>query len=1109
MNPQDKDIIEKAKHMLHRHEPAQKESIKSELESLFQKGSPYAHEAVHLLARLEESAAKQDPHFDQLIAALKNEGLVFHAPDDGRLADYLTKLVSQPVKVQKRLGQVYTVFREWFQQAVHKEEQRYLTQLEQVAQTLAKLPGLDSQTKQALSAFRSYHYKVTFEKTEQTIHRALAEWNLPRAWQAFADIELAPDDYQVQVKKVRETILAVGNRYDQATLLLERKHPTKKGWSNMGLAVEHWQDLDQLTTQKGLPTSWQKRLNKKQDDIGAAIQNFLMRKAQSISTASDLSRFNDNYKDISGLNNPAVIDLQVAWFDKATQLWRDRLQQAVAAVRSPKDLERKLRELSTYLNQFPDKVVSQLKPELSTVQELREGWRNLLSGHDIREMDSTALQEHKLVPTRMEQDMQRYMDWLNQIQTLREQLQADEYTQAQVNATFELAEEILSEVPEHREAKSLQDLAEKLSTTRDMDNALKQLDVERFLQLAEHYDGKDAYQILAKQPKGLQLLKQAINERIDFTNITQVANWLDLWQEAISLLPEAQPVPLRERVITARLSQQIPWHKALNTLERKQYSFDFWQDLLDILEPCQEEFNLQDYCRRFQRWARLAKINALIKDKEWDAAEEEIKGLAAADEDRPRLSVEVKLKKAEDQGLGQLAKELLQSWSTITRFHDSELMLGKLQDCLLLAWRTENNDALRDLRSVTDRVLQDGSMPESRLKPLNLWRDLIRLEPTLTEAAFQSSDLLELYEVYKAGKKYDFVLMWLAKLAEKWHADPRHFVVPSIWYQRIFSKDPILSETLDEFDDPLKHLMHRTQRVAEEVTTLLGSDALPAKQALVKAERNLETETADWNRLRNYLNAIPKQVSIPKPPPILKESTDHVQDFREALNTLEALQAADLRVAETNYTLAELYSRLGDLKQAGFQIANELRDRVGFLQEIAEAKFHHDQLLKHAAQARDDQFLNQKNMFGQLAEKLEELHDFFSKRDALHLGFWDLLRGECLARTPIEAGFLQDIGADADYAVLIQVTRKVQEDEDFFRMRLAKLKEMQPEGNDIDPEKRGDYLQLFPEAAPLSRRTFYLFHQYAHMADVKRKLKQARNYLHGWIQEYLERGLPW
>lgn len=1111
MTAKDKRIIEKARMLMDRDAPEQNERIRQELESLYRCQSTYADEALAILSQYEMRQRRNDPDQEQLVRELKAEGLALNGPDDGRLPAFIHRLGQQPATVIGKLAQLQTHFCDWLTAEMGKmgeSTDRVRHNLDQLTQSLERVSGLSHELEEGLAAYRLHRETLHFEQVKKDIAAALEEWDLPKAWRHFDTLESASEGFWDRVRALRDEILAVGHLNERAKELLMRQVPDPLTWINCPLALAHLLEVETFLGDNKLAPSKKESLQLHGEGLRKAIVNFLKAQAKLATDQDGLIQFQENYQSVFGGESQALFEQSASWFAKGRESLIADFKAKVEASLDPAHLQSVLSDAFLVSRKLPPTVAVGFDQLVADLQKIQNIWTRLLRGEDLSAALLEITEKEPLKPKALVADIANNSRWITSIRACKQVLLEDSKNPEALETAFRLSGEILSQHDNHLGALELKRLAGQTASRNEMDQALRQLNISRFVELASAENQDHPYQRLSEKSQVLHDLKKAAHDPVDFSDLEQVKAWTDLWQSALQELPEDMPQALRMKLTAIRIDRKIEWHQALEALDQATGSIVSWRFWLEALVPFEREFDLADFIQRIQHWERLAIVQYHLEQEDWEQAKLALAELSFDDPEYVRLRGEIKLSQAKSQGIYPLSKELLESWSTLTKAFSPDQMVDVLEEALFQAWDLNERSALNNLRAALDRVVQEALVPDGRLKILEVWRDCLLLEPQLLQGKPGQVQLQSFYTLYQSAKKHDFFKQWMRRLLASWQKNPERLVLYA-WGKRAFGRASFLEDLWEGLEHPEKVLQEQSETAAEEAIAFLKTEQTQGSEALIHVEQQLEGYVQIWEEFRHYLAALPKKTTYLSPPEPLKQALNHVRVIKECSAKLDHLEQADLRLNETNLKLDMMYSQLGELGQNQFTIAASLRDRVAQLQNLFEATFLHAQLMKVARRCGEMEQVDEPGLFLELVRQLQGLYDHFKEYQGTHLGFWEILSRECLAEIPNSAGILLDVPGSLDFHGLITSIKQLQENENYFRQRVEQLQEMEPPGNDIDPAIRGDYLELFPKNPPASKRAFYLFHRYAQRKDASNKIQQGRDYLGEWIRNYLDGGLPW
>ncbi|MGH9935703.1 MAG: hypothetical protein ACREAM_05615, partial [Blastocatellia bacterium] len=604
-----------------------------------------------------------------------------------------------------------------------------------------------------------------------------------------------------------------------------------------------------------------------------------------------------------------------------------------------------------------------------------------------------------------------------------------------------------------------------------------------------------------------------------FSGWREAAGWWEFWRDRKKELPQPEsdwPDSLRRAVGEQEERHRDQWYDTLERLVRSEPVPEEAQAAAESLERELQSLNLQGYRQALRRKAAAGRAQRSIDEKLFDKAREEIAGLDDDDdEDVLRLRTRLNVAEAGTRSVGELADVLFREWQNVARYLPKDAH-SILLETVRKAWKSEQTEALKNLKMVLDRV-GGGGAESAELDQLREWAEWLRVEQAIrTDRSLLSVNQMADYLRGAKSNKSALHKQRLERLARHWKAEGD--TVMSAWAYQAFNRfDPSI---LPAPRDPVEDLIIEGARLAERALAELRSIENPdgaeeARRKVKKLISELQGHEKKWKELDHYLDLLRYKDNRREPAPEFIQALKKSESLLQALDSLDSLRESDWRRDET---LSKFDAARRDIAGQfdGFALQARLLAQLEEWTPLTQLNFLESRLTETAEKCGSDSELEfyVERHFDDLRRWIGEIIKVLTQTGADSWKMWRIASTEYCDLVYNKAGILLPPIEPPDLRDLADCVERLSKEEQKFKQTIEDLTEHRPNvlaRGSFDPQRHLDYLQRFPARPPGSRKVYRRFDRFATGEPIRTILKQSREsqaYLPDWVRKYLDEGMP-
>lgn len=1068
-------------------------------------GTDCARQALDVIQQVHRPRRPAEP--DPELKSYEWDWLEIMGLTDPRLVPLLKKLKERPAIAAGLRPRVIQDIGKWIETTLptvsSEMDQRDLRALENAGTAFSEI---DAYNTDEIRELRNVLFGIRYQELSCQIRDAAEQWSIEECWKLFAAMQNVPRGFQEQASRLREEIYEADSFRKTAQDLINHSPKNQlAGWPDARKTTDFLKRVEQFVSTTRVPDGWARQLDEQVNNAAGLINGFLKKKAVANANISDLRSFWAEYErlDAGGLSRYVAVDRQ--WFQQCLdQVLKDE-RSKVEAARNPEELGRIGLRIEGEAERLPQPLSDRLEFFANEVNHLASVWKSMLAGHLFAEPVS---QPNLLaLPRAIKNEIPKYKAWLKQIEeafSLIEQggVPAPDET---CDQAMRVAEDVLSQHPGHAYAEELKRRIRQRRLANERDRTLLKFDVERFYELIRT-GGDDNGCYAGLERETLNSLAN-LARRSELSSWREAEKWWADWRVASSALPDSAPEALMQAVRNQEAIRAREWFRVLDQVnERNDLGPEEHESVARSLTGELERLSLQGYYAELYRKAKLGFVSRHIAAGQFEEARKSLVGLDADHSETIKLQTRVDVEQARATGTDAVANVLRDNWNEVDSAYGDEAQ-EVLLDALERAWEENEAGALKMLRAVMGRVIQERSRSGTDLADLKRWEAWLTVEDAIkTKASLLSID--ELVSYLKQARPGDSVFpRRLGRLVAHWqeHADIKMLA----WAYQAFS--PFAPSVLPG-PDPAEELVKRSDQVADRILKTIAEREDLGLVDLRSLQDELTREQHEWKDLGDFFDRLqhgPKKRH--QPSETFTRAALLVEGLVGIFVTLERLNEADLREESNGARLAEARLLL-KRKFKSFAIQGRVLDQVERLEYLKEVPGFEpaSSIVEIASKCGSGDLGDVFNLrlFPELAEKVRGIAHRFELARAVAGPMWKKVSEECSRMVDENAGILLPPLLPADLNALADRIDLLGAEERAFAEAIEELKKNEPpvpvEGV-FNPEQHLDYLSLFPKRPPGSKKVYRRFDRFAARLSTRAILQQSRRHLPAWIQEYLDK----
>lgn len=1092
--------------MLRSTDPAQQERGRAQLRETIDatRGSVYAKQAQDMLAAgMRRMPVAVDPELDKL-AGIWPLIQGFH---DYRLATFLRQLENYPGMAMPLRTDVVRELRQWINDALPQVgTSASPAQVAPLHDFVAAVRGVAAYEElPEFGQLREGLFHLRLQETSLRVDEALKVWALDEAQRLLDELGPLPGIFKANVERLQEDVYQVGRLRRAVQGLLRQLPATLSNWFEARLQVELLSQLRHYLTDTRIPPDWRAKLEEACAHLAAAVEQFVRAQALAAVTIQQLRDFWTEFERLPVAANAGRWQVGEDWFPRGLEMLTGETSRSVERAAQPAALT----SINNYLRQdvegVPTPVAARIGEMADAVGRIAAAWRAMQDGQsfDLSAASSGALP----VPTACRVEAARYEVWLQQIDTMLSTFRGETppASEQDYRDGLRLAEEILTQAPNHALARKLQlESARRISCYR-LDRALADWRLESFFELFKNDNPGELYTALINDRETLIELRD-LTRQGPLSNWRDAAQWSSAWRATSKRLPSAKPDALLQALAQQAAKRQQEWYAALEGLLKDNLSPQEYEAAAASLEG-EADTNLKTFQQELQRKATISWIELLIKSARLEEAEQELGKLPSASTDAVRLRTQLTMAQAHGRGSVAAAEFLCSEWNNVQRYVEQPHRV--LLETIRSVWVEDRQDWLKKLAQLLSRVLAREELEETTARELAEWETWLDIEEKVLRN-FSSSGVKQLADYLRSVEPGALLDQRLQNILHHWQADNN--TVMLAWAYQAFQRKSSVAEPFHQAADAFNV---ESDYVAEYVLSVLAERPTLEPEDLKPLQASLQREEDRWQSLDDFLSLyLPHPVEHRQPPPKFAQAKASAGELGRVLSLLAQLKNEDLRQDSARQDFEDAYSRARRLD--GVAARPRLLEELERLRPLRELFSLEQRIRETAEQCRSRNALDvlASDLFAKLAAYVKEVADTFVTAEAKGGTMWQLVSAEYEALIYRDAGVLLATSGLVGLDRLASTLETLHAEELEFTQALVLLedRDRQPKvlgSGTFDPEPYLDYLRLIPTRAPRSLKVYHRFDR-ARRDTLKLILeaRESRPHLPLWVREYLDKGLP-
>lgn len=1068
-------------------------------------GTPYGKRAKQLLEKNCRSGA---PEKNPELSAFVNRWVGIHKLTDVGLLDFLAELQSKPAIAARLRREVIEDLRQWVSDAVPRigpqtpaEEIKALNGFVAVVSSLGTYEAEMEELKQLRGAL----FQVSYEKVRRRITAALSTWSFDEAWEALQQLSKPPASFERDVAQLQEEIYEADQTRQEVVRLFDKlPQDSPESWAAASRLIDYVREIPRYL-HDAVPSEWRQRLEAARRRCVQEVARFLEKEAGKTFDLRELREFQAAYEKLEGEGRDAEVLLRKEWFQSALDLLSQNVGREVSGAGSPEALDVICLGLSGERAGLPDIFVEVIDTFRTRIDEISASWKAIRTGGDFPD----PMPSGGPMPEAFLKAVAFFKERLDRVKEAFEKLEVvdeDATGQAYVEAAG-TADEILKELGNHALALELKEKARRKITHHQIGAAAVECRIDQLLELCRPHKEDPVCGYYIAHERQLRALRELVMEKA-FSGSHEAEGWWQSWRARCESLRADMPEALSRMLEREQEKRTDQWHALLATLMAEPLPPEKCEEIAASLIAASlkgelKRLDLEWRLTGFLQKAAVGYAERFIKSKNWQRAAEKIAELDEDHEDARRLKTLLAVERARETGVVALSQVLKRDWTQISSYLGEEAH-GILAGAVAEAWERGEEETLTNLRMVVSRLLATGNAPAEFLKEFARWEEWLAVEGDVRSGGGMAC-VKKLVSYLEARPPHDAVLgKQLGRLVSYWLE--RKNVVMLTWAYEAFGDYAAVPA-----GNPVEDLKEQNLRLALGCEQMLRSDERLELAHLKAMQDGLKKAEEEWAELTDYLNELPRVVTGTRLPARYHETKELLSQLIETWATLDHLKNADFRQEVERERLDACRRDLAS-KFDGLAVQKKLFEQERRLEPLTNLNFLQNRVMDAADACGDDDRWDEKGVFGELADCLRNMEALLRRVGAEGGVLWSLISQEYCLTVHARAGSLLPRPSPPDLSELTAQFAQLEAEEERFRrlwQGMINRKPVVPPRSSFNPESYLDYLGLFPEDPPHSRRGYLQFKRSFAMSEpIPTILAQSRRYLPEWICKYLDEGIP-
>lgn len=1044
---------------------------------------------------------------DPILKELADQWRGMHYLLDGRLVPYLKKLKQQgPKGIAYMRRDVVGDLPKWIQDVLPTiSSDMNPDHLKRLRRFVGVMNDFDDYVL-ALDEFKPLRvalFDARFDEVRQQVVEALDRWETEPAFQLLEELRPSPASREDAVRQLEERIIDTEKRAIELQELFDEKPKSPpQEWLEVQLLVESALELQAFRRKHShnIPEDRLAALQEALHDSEQAGKAFLEQKARA---ATDLDGMRTFWKEYQGLQI-AETDLdfgyEPGWFEPTLNTYLDAKSSLVMLAGAPDDLEKIAADLQAEKRGLPSFAETKLDTYVDEIHQKTSTWTAMVAGKPFADPEA----HQAPVPLALQDRVPVFLKHVRKIEDAFKAIEQEDSLalgQETYVRAIEVAQEVLAEHPDHAEALRLKEEAERGIQDLHLDLALLHWDVETFVERAPA-SAEPTYVELGAQKDLLERFAGLVRKD-PFTSWQEADQWWTQWDALSNAAPRTVPDAFFMAVKNQQEVRRDETHTVLEGALRQPL---LPQQCDEILTAFREGFsrtliNLNPFKSRFESKRQIRLVEQFIREQNWDAARKALQPLNEDQKQTRRLKTMLDIEQARTQDVGIFADVLRRRWHDVEKYYPDAGAL--LLEALAAAWNQSHYQALENLAHPLNRIRRKKAQPAKGA--LQQWQEWLTVEEALSDdiSTHDVKRLIAYTDRYQNSTRRKH----LGRLVERWQEQGESLMLA--WaYEAFDREDSALLTSAD--NQAIADMVRASENVGADIDEALRTRDDLQLADLHTLKGQLDGEEDRWGKLNLYLQMLSHVPEPSKPPQVLKNRGDTIDDLVEVWGKLDAMYETDLRTKNEEIRRIERQI-FNDFKDIAVQVT--LLERAKRLFPFMEFNFYKKQMMDQAERCGnlDHRFINQHpEQFAQLHKRIHDVIEIFDAAIMRGGTMWTMISKEYAKSIGKAAKILIPLN-EADLEALARQILELEEEEQMFQEEIRYLKDNQPVvQTGIDPSLHEVYLSHFPRTVPRSRRVYEIFQGFARPDTMTTIITQSHEagLLPDWVRASLNNEEP-
>jgi hypothetical protein len=1058
--------------------------------------------------RLQEWVIIREPYQNDLeLDAYTLKWQAVQSLFDGQLATVFEEIKRNPSIAARMRRTIIKDLRRWIDDATTTINNGLNPNgLDAIHHSLNAITTMDTYTvdlADELNRLQRARFMVAHEQITPEIRKALEEWQIDAAMNLWKQLCALASEFQAEVAALQKEILRVDKLRQAVQDFLSRPAEDEpRDWLQLRRLIDSLARLLEFLDETPIPALWHGRLRQQADRCIASAQAFFRKQTAAAGTLTQIRDFWTEYESMDFPALGAQLAPQEEWFSACLEQVIRMVSKEVAEAKAPDELKEWASKLEENKKGLPNIVSDRVDALAKDVERMAVNWESMMSGNDF---DALAANTGRPpAPKKFQAAAAKYQTLLAKIAEGFERIESGPSSSDYLEIA-QMAQDILSEVPNHQRAGELKRAAEQGILRLELEEALCNWQIEKFLALCRSGKVEKIYADIATYQEGLYKLA-SLAEQKQFSLSSKAAEWWSQWRALRAALPPSLPKSLEQAIVIQERVHRDLWYSLLEVMRDPEQTPNLEPEecraIANSLKNEPVELSLEEYEIDFNHRATVGFIDRYIADGNYQRAEEEINNLKRHQPDTVRLQTRLKIGQARIAGARAVIDVFSKEWSNVIAHLDNpyDLLMEVIQE----AWDMDAPELLEALKTLIDYALLSGEPASPSLERLRQWGEWLRVEFDL-RFNFSSRSVEQLADYIKAADPQEPGFhKRLERLIDYWEKQNTPDTVMLAWAYQAFRH---LDETLmPRARDPREDMDDSHEQAARMVIRRLETTADLTRPDLEAMLRDLDNEQRKGKELEYYFRFLNFQPNRRQVPPLFTKTKRQLESLIEKVRRLEHLEDSDLR--QEAERVENIERSLGN-EFKDYALQPLLLQRVERLIPLTRMNYLLRELETAAAECDDDDNVNDLKCFPLAKELLDKIIQIFTDAQGLNGKMWRAVSEDYCNLVYAKAAIFLPKPLPADLRALADRIAVVMKQEQELKSAIDVLWKERPPIPVNGSFKREyyreyiEYLKLLPHEPPAARKIEERFRRFA-VDQLPTILQQCRADLPEWVCKYLD-----